>query len=252
MTGAGGISSRELDRFVRERQSLKRNYCGVFAIDELVKDFTNCAQKVYDKSTQKLPFAIANTDPITKGGTHWFSLIKLQDSNSFFMFDSFGLMGLSSFILSDDTDLLSAFMRNLKSDTYEDQINLYSFDFSPNEYLALSSDKLAQLSETCRGLLNFFSSFAVALNMDKIKVHGVHSQLQLTETSTCGVFQLFVLDKTYEEVHETICKLHKSCTIDTIRNILDLYFVAGSTNKRLLNEHLISNYMREKDIGGEF
>ena len=126
MTGAGGISSRELDRFVRERQSLKRNYCGVFAIDELVKDFTNCAQKVYDKSTQKLPFAIANTDPITKGGTHWFSFIKLQDSNSFFMFDSFGLMVLSSFILSDDTDHLSAFMRNLKSDTYEDQINLYS------------------------------------------------------------------------------------------------------------------------------
>ena len=147
------------------------------------------------------------------------------------MFDSFRLMGLSSFILSDDTDLLSAFMRNLKSDTNEDQINMYSFDFVPNEYLALSSDKLAQLSETCRGLLNFFSSFAVALNMDKIKVHGVQSQLQLTETSMCGVFQLFVLDKTYEEVHETICKLHKSCTIDTIRNILDLYFVAGSTNK---------------------
>ena len=83
-------------------------------------------------------------------------------------------------------------------------------------------------------------------------MHGVHSQLQLTETSTCGVFQLFVLDKTYEEVHETICKLHKSCTIDTISNVLNLYFVAGSTNKRLLNEHLISNYMREKDIGGEF
>ena len=204
MTGAGENSSRELNRFVKERQSFKRNYCGVFAIYELVNDFTNCAEKVYDKSTQKLPFEIASTDPITKDGTHWSSLIKLQVCTSFFMFDSFGLMGLSSFILSDDTDLLSAFIRNLKSDAYDDQINLFSFEFAPNEYLALSSEKLAPLSETCRGLLNFFSSFAVALNVDKIKVHGVHSQLQLTETSTCGVFQLFVLDKTYKEVHKTI------------------------------------------------
>ena len=114
ITGAGGISSRELDRFVRERHKLEekllRCVCNRWTGQSLYQLF----RKVYDKSTQKLSFAIANTDHITKGGTHWFSLIKLQDSNSFFMFNSFGLMGLSSFILSDDTDLLSAFMRNLK------------------------------------------------------------------------------------------------------------------------------------------
>ena len=50
--------------------------------------------------------AIANTDPISKGGNR---LIKLQDG-SFFLFDSLGLLRFSGFIL--DEELISKFFKN--------------------------------------------------------------------------------------------------------------------------------------------
>ena len=217
---------------------------GVFAIDPLKDDFVTCASKVYRKSqmSAKLPFAIANTDPINKGGMHWFSLIKLQDisgaidNDSFFMFYSFGLVGFTSFIVQDDSELISTFLIDLRSDeSYENMINLYSFTFLPNVYLRLTENEIDNLSATCKGLHNFFTAFAISQNLEEIKIHGVHKQLQLKDTATCGVFQLFVLDKTYKEVHKSICKQHSSCTVETIRDILDLYFVTGTKHKRILN-----------------
>ena len=249
-----GISSEEIIKFINKRQKLKKNFCGVFAVDELIEDFVKCTTNVFKKSEEKLPFAVANTDPISKGGTHWFSLMKLQDKNSFFLFDSFGLMGLSYFVISDDDDLVSAFLRNLQIEEMDssNDIKFYSFTFYPDIYLSITPREREQLSETCLGLLNFFTSFAIALGATQTKVHGVSSQLQLKETSTCGVFQLFLLDKTYENVDESICKLHRKCTIGTLRDILNLYFTAGSVKERLTNEHKISKYAKQTSIKGEF
>ena len=233
--------------------------CSIFAIDELERKFVKCARQVYTKCKHaKLPFAIANTDPINQAGTHWFSLIKLQDDrgnitgDSIFMFDSFGLVGLSSFVIQDDSKLIANFMTDLETENEENMINIYSFTFLPNVFLSLSDSKRARLSVTCRGLLNFLTAFAISQNLDYIKDHGVRKQLQLKDTATCGVFQLFLLDKTYQEVDDTICKQHINCTIVTIRDILDLHFVAGTTQKRILNEQRIAAYIKEYNIPGNY
>ena len=152
---SAGISNEDLEKFIKRRTKLNANFCGVFAIDQLKDDFVTCASKVYRKSQRsaKLPFAIANTDPINKGGTHWFSLMKLQDisgaidNDSFFMFDSFGLVGFTSFIVQDDSELISTFLIDLRSDeSYENMINLYSFTFLPNVYLRLTENEIDKLS----------------------------------------------------------------------------------------------------------
>ena len=109
-----GVTTDEIDLYVRSEPSLLANYCGVYAIDELIDEFVKCAQKITTKAGQaKLPFAIVNTDPIDKSGTHWISLVKLQDE-SFFLFDSFGLLGFSEFIVSDDRKLTSTFLTRFR------------------------------------------------------------------------------------------------------------------------------------------
>ena len=101
-----GITSDEIDLYVRSEPSLLSNYCGVYAIDELIEEF---ARKIVTaRGKAKLPFAVVNTDPIAKSGTHWVSVVKLQD-NSFFLFDSFGLLGFSKFVVSDDRTLVFYF-----------------------------------------------------------------------------------------------------------------------------------------------
>ena len=91
---------------------MQKNFCGAFTIDQLVEDFTKCASRVIEGvKAMKLPFAVVNTDPIATGGTQWITLIKLQDE-SFFLFDSFGLVGFNTFIRSDDGRTLSTFVRD--------------------------------------------------------------------------------------------------------------------------------------------
>ena len=74
-----GVDTEAIDLFVKSKPSLAANYCGVYAIDTLITEFLDCTQKILMGVDSKLPFAIVNTDPIDKRGTHWISLIRLQD-----------------------------------------------------------------------------------------------------------------------------------------------------------------------------
>ena len=156
-----GITTDEIDLYVRSEPSLLANYCGVYAIDQLIDEFVKCAQKITTKAGRaKLPFAIVNTDPIDKSGTHWISLVKLQDE-SFFMFDSFGLLGFSEFIASDDRKLTSTFLTRFE--TYEQgNFKYYSFVFDVEAFLSLTKKQRKSLSDTCLGLMLFLTAFAVS------------------------------------------------------------------------------------------
>ena len=78
-----GISNVNLIKYIERYKNIKDNFCGVYSADKL-KNFEKCALSIFKKSTKmKLPFAICNTDPISKGGTHWFSLTALQDGSFF-------------------------------------------------------------------------------------------------------------------------------------------------------------------------
>ena len=91
------------------------------------------------------------------------------------MFGSFGLVGFSSFIVQDDSELISTFMSDLKNESEENMTNLYSFTFLPNVFLRLSDSEHGKLSVTCRGLLTFFTAFAISQNLDQIKIQCLQS-----------------------------------------------------------------------------
>ena len=245
-----GITSTEIDLYVQSKPPLFSNYCGTYAIDELVDDFVECAIKILKGISVKLPFAIVNTDPIAKDGTHWMSLIKLQD-HSFFLFDSFGLFGFSQFILSNDADVIFEFLTEFKTYTQSD-FKYYSFKFDAIAFLGLGKRRRKPLSDTCQGLMLFLTAFAIAANAKTINVYGLEDQLQLKTTSTCGAFVLYFLRKVYMNGTKKICKA-KTCTIFTIRDIIANSFPnTGTPAGRVKNEYIIKDFISDQSIKGDF
>ena len=245
------ITSGKIDLYVRSEPPLLSNYCGVYAIDELIDEFVKCALKIVKGGGEsKLPFAIVNTDPIAKSGNHWVSLIKLQD-HSFFLFDSFGLLGFSQFIVSNDRALVSKFLTKFK--TYSQSgFEYYSFVFDVAAFLSLSGRQRKSLSDTCLGLMLFLTAFAISAHKDT-NVYGLIDQVQLKTTSTCGAFVLYFLSKVYTNVAKKIYKA-KCCTIFTIRDIISSSFPngGGSATNRIRNEYMITDFIAEYNIKGDF
>ena len=170
-----GISSEEINLFVAGRPAMKRNFCGTYAIDQLVMDFVSCATRIEDGKTAKLPFAVVNTDPIAESGTHWISFVHLQDQRSFFLFDSFGLLGFEQFVCTDDGDLLAEFLSEFNTEK-QNAISFYSFMFDVDAFLNLDAAQRATLSKTCEGMMTFFTAFATANNMLQILIYGLVDQ----------------------------------------------------------------------------
>ena len=50
----------------------------------------------------KHPFIIANIDSSDKNGTHWWSILDIELRADLFIFDTFGVDGLKSFIIQDN------------------------------------------------------------------------------------------------------------------------------------------------------
>ena len=228
---------------------MKRNYCGTYTIDQLVTDFVPCTTRIEAKKKAKLPFAVVNTDPIAESGTHWISFVRLQDHRSFFLFDSFGLLGFEQFIRTDDGDLLGMFLSEFNSEK-QHAISFYSFVFDVDASLNLDATQRARLSKTCEGMLTFFTAFATVNDMLRILVYGIVDQLQTT--STCGGFALKFLEEVYDNRTPAICRNNAKCTVHTMRGIISGTFEAGSSVRRINNEQLISRFMTYTDIRGDW
>ena len=141
---------------------------------------------------KKYPFLIANTDRSDKRGTHWWSILDIDEKKDFLLFDSFGIKGLKNFIVQNDEKIVAKVLKgveNLKEDKTE--INLVSVNFVKNSYLKLSEGEKAALSETCTDFLHFLESFAEYENQSLIHLWLLEDPIQDISTNTCGYFQTF-------------------------------------------------------------
>ena len=136
-----------------------------------------CLSNIQKEHKNELPFAICNTDPISKGGTHWFSLTALQDG-SFFLFDNFGMLGFLNFFIDDDYPIIKQFVTDFENIPKGD-LMFYTFSFDVNAYLKLEKTIINELSDTCKNVCNLLSAFAVAANKSTVIIHGLDTQLQL-------------------------------------------------------------------------
>ena len=245
-----GISSEEIDFFVARHPAMEINFCGTYAIDQLVTDFVPCATRIEEGKKAKLPFAVANTDPIAECGTHWISFVRLQDRRSFFLFDSFGLFGFQQFVRTDDGDQLAEFLSGFDTEK-QNGVSFYSFTFDADAFLNLNTAQRARLLQTCLGMMIFFTAFAAVNDMARILVYGIVDQLQSATTSTCGGFVLKFLEQVYDSRSATVCK-HAKCTVHTMRDIISATFRTGSKTVRISNEQLVDRFMTDNDIRGEW
>ena len=251
-----GMDSSEIERVVdRIGKKLKQNFCGVFAADELKRGFMPCANVVGKSAKGKLlPYAIINTDDRANGGQHWFTLIRLQERGNFYLFDSFGKSGFTEYVVSDDEEIIESIIMNYH-EVQRLGFRYYSFDFIADMYLDLvHSNKYSRLSSAAKGIFNFFLAFAIAFNLNKIKITGSVDQFQSEVTGTCGAFSLYFLKHLFYNDNVFLCEQSK-CTVAVIKEVIRLHFHSELTSGKKateLNERLIEEFIDKYHIRGDF
>ena len=75
-----GVSTGGLEKFIPENgENMKSQFVGVFSADQKTDAFTE------EIKNKEYPFMIANTDPINKGGQHWWSFMDTDEKDNFFL-----------------------------------------------------------------------------------------------------------------------------------------------------------------------
>ena len=228
-------------KFVKEHggELFNKNFVGVYPVDKLTDIISNIERTDY-------PFCIFNTDPINKPGTHWCAANILNEDNpSFFLFDPFGKIGLQYFFINDDLKILENFVENIdellkKLNNDTKTFDYYCWKINCEKYAQLDLKLKNKLSDTCVGFINLMMSYLRyynRVNEKKEKIiymYGLIDQIQLIQTSMCGVhclyfgFNLFNPHVSFEMLNETgdlktIKKLISSIYVDTDINDSDEY-----------------------------
>ena len=101
-----GISNFQIENAIRniEDDDLNDNFVGVFPSNYMNK-FINHSATISSKKG-KYSFVIANTDNAKKDGTHWWSILDIEQKTDTFFFDSFGIDGLKHFIAQNDSKII--------------------------------------------------------------------------------------------------------------------------------------------------
>ena len=221
-----GISNIQIENFFQkeENEDLKKNFMGVFSMDYITR-FIKFHELIKEKKKGKYPFAIFNTDPHNKPGTHWWSFFDIQPKNTLLLFDSYGLLGFKFFVVENDEKIIDKLLYNFEKCKFNEanmKINLCTMTFDTNVWDKLPKGKKNQLSETAGYFFHLLYEFAKLKQTKKMKIVIMENDLQDIKSSTCGIFQLYFYKNLFDP----------SITSQIIhRNVLNT-----STIQTLLNE----------------
>ena len=177
-----GISNSQIENFFQkdENEDLKKNFIGVFSMDYITR-FIKFHELVKEKKKGKYPFAIFNTDPHNKPGTHWCSFLDIQPKSTLLLFDSHGLEGFKYFIVDNDDKIIDELLynfRNCKVDDANVKINLCTMTFDSNVWDKLPKNKKSQLNETATYFFHLLYQFTKLKQSKKMKIVIVETNLQ--------------------------------------------------------------------------
>ena len=165
------MDAEQIEDYILQNESLTANFCGVYAIDELAKDFTACAVKLKKQITHnsdcKLPFVIVNTDPSNKPGQHWFVAILLKES--VFIFDSFGADGFLSLYFEKGSEHCNKYM-SIDTSDYTDAFTFINMTYSAVDDLQLPPKCLAKLSPSIKGLNHFYLALCSVFEVEVLHI----------------------------------------------------------------------------------
>ena len=233
------------------------NFLGVYPIDKITDIIPNIENKNY-------PLCIFNTDVGTSSGTHWIVTNIINEKKpSFFIFDSFGRLGLQTFFIQDDYDIIKLFVSNIKksiTSTDSDQnFDFFKWTVHCEKYFNLPNSKKSKLSSTCTGFINLLMTYLKYHNKvhDKkytsIDMYGLTDQLQDINKTTCGLYALYYSFNLFNP-HESFNFENEKGDMQTIKKLINNIFVDtpyNSNNKNDINFEIVKQFKEAFGIEGD-
>ena len=116
-----GISNQTIKKIINEIDGdLKQNFVGVFSSNDTFRFFK--FKHLIREKKAPYPFMIMNTDRANKEGEHRWSLLEISSKEQIFLFDSFGFVGLTEFIIDNDKQIIDQFFYGLEKINKKDNI----------------------------------------------------------------------------------------------------------------------------------
>ena len=240
-----GISNSQIENFFLkdENEGLKKNFIGVFSMDYITR-FIKFHELIKEKKKGKYPFAIFNTDPHNKPGTHWWSFLDIQPKSTLLLFDSHGLEGFKYFIVDNDEKIIDKLLynfENCKIDDANTKINLCTMTFDTNVWDKLPKNKKSQLNETATYFFHLLYQFAKLKQSKQMKIVIVETNLQELKSSTCGIFQLYFYKNLFDPSIKSNIIEQKALNTSTIAILLNEIFTSQTEE----NERRVKLFKQE-------
>ena len=188
---------------------------------------------------------IMNTDRSNKEGEHWWSLLEISSKQQFFLFDSFGFVGLKEFIIDNEKQIIDQFFYGLEKINKKDKIiNLTYVHFDNESYKKVNKDSL---TPTARDFFHGLSQFSKVHNENAVDVFMVDDQLQNIKSDTCGLFQLYFYMNLFLPKESSKIVGNRTLNLRTIKNLLNEIFSKDISQ----NEIIVENFAAEHNIKRE-
>ena len=127
-------------------------------------------------------------------------------------------VGLKSFIIIDDKKTVQKILSGIEKMTRKDnKITLVKIKFSMNACENLSNKEIENISDTARDFFHFVQRVGDFLKIkDFLNTWMVEDSLQITETVTCCLFQLYFYENLFNPKTNSKIQNHKKITKRTI------------------------------------
>ena len=242
----GGISNFQIEEAIKkiDDQDLLHNFVGVFP-SNYMNNFINHAATIEDPG--KFPFLIANTDSCEKSGTHWWSILDIEPTTDIFFFDSYGIEGLTHFIIQDNKEIVDKILIGIeKMDRIDNKITLCKIKFNLGSCKQLSEDEILSLSDTARKFFYFVQTIGNKLKLSSfVNIWMVEDRLQDLESGTCSIFQIYFHQNLFNPNENSKIqgetKLNKK-TVETLLN--EIYTLDDKENEIKMEEY--ADHLGEK------
>ena len=240
-----GITNSQIENFFQkdENEDLKKNFIGVFSMDYITR-FIKFHKLIKEKRKGKYPFAIFNTDPHNKPGTHWWSFLDIQPKTNLLLFDSHGLEGFKYFIVDNDEKIIDKLLYNFEKCKIDDanaKIQLCTMTFDTNVWDKLPKNKKSQLNETATYFFHLLYQFAKLKQSKQMKIVIVETNLQELKSSTCGIFQLYFYKNLFDPSIKNNIIEQKTLNTSTIAILLNEIFTSETEE----NERRVKIFKQE-------
>ena len=240
-----GISNTQIQIFFEneENEDLKNNFVGVFSMDYVTK-YIKFHELIKEQRKSKYPFAIFNTDPHNKAGTHWWSFLDIHPKKTLLLSDSHGIDGFKYFIVDNDEKIYDELLydyKKCKNSNPVFEIKLCSMTFDLNVWEKMPKQKKTQLNETATYFFHLLYQFGKLKKVNKMTIVIVENDLQKLSSSTCGIFQLYFYKNLFDPPVESSVVSHKNLNITTIESLLNEIFTLQTEE----NEHRIKLFKQE-------